>query len=157
MSPGGAWFRLCAILRRPSVADSNHGQSASVWQSGHVPVAMCRGVMHELSIMESALNLALAQARESGASRVHVLRLRIGALSGVVPDALQFAFEVLTPDTLAEGAELVIENVPARFWCETCRREFESADMFAECPSCSRPSSELRAGREMELTSLEIA
>src|SRR5512140_321330 len=106
--------------------------------------------MHELSIMESALNLALGQARESRASRVHVLRLRIGALSGVVPDALQFAFEALTPGTPAEGAQLIIENVPARFWCETCRREFEAADLFAECPGCSRPSGELRAGREME-------
>jgi hydrogenase nickel incorporation protein HypA/HybF len=113
--------------------------------------------MHELSIMESALNLALAQARENGASRVHVLRLRIGALSGVVPDALQFAFEALTPGTAAEGAELIVDNVPARFWCETCRREFESPEMFGECPDCARPSSELRAGREMELASLEIA
>lgn len=113
--------------------------------------------MHELSIMESALNLALDQARQNGASRVHVLRLRIGALSGVVPDALQFAFEALTPGTPAEGAELIIDNVPARFWCESCRREFESAEMFAECPDCSRPSAELRAGREMELASMEIA
>ena len=114
------------------------------------------GVMHELSIMESALNLALGQARQNGAGRVLVLRLRIGALSGVVPDALQFAFEALTPGTPAEGATLIIDHVPARFWCETCRREFESPDMFAECPDCARPSGELRAGREMELTSMEI-
>ncbi len=113
--------------------------------------------MHELSIMESALNLALAQARENGGNRVHALRLRIGVLSGVVPDALQFAFEALASGTPAEGAELIIENVPARFWCEPCHREFESADMFAECPECRRPSGELRAGREMELASLEIA
>ena len=75
--------------------------------------------MHELSIMESALNLALEQARKNGAVRVHALRLRIGALSGVVPDALQFAFEALTPGTAAEGAELLIDNVPARFWCQS--------------------------------------
>ena len=65
--------------------------------------------MHELSIMQSALSLALDQARQAGAARVHTIRLRIGALSGVVPDALEFAFEALTPGTLAEGAQLAIE------------------------------------------------
>ena len=60
--------------------------------------------MHELSIMQSALNQALREARRAGAARVHQIRLRIGVLSGVVPDALQFAFEALTPGTAAEGA-----------------------------------------------------
>ena len=106
--------------------------------------------------MQSALSLALNQARQSGATRVHTIRLRIGALSGVVPDALEFAFEVLTPGTLAEGSQLAIEKVPARFWCATCTREFQSDDMFAECPDCHNLSGELRAGREMEVASLEI-
>jgi hydrogenase nickel incorporation protein HypA/HybF len=112
--------------------------------------------MHELSIMQSALSLALDQARQAGAARVHTIRLRIGALSGVVPEALEFAFEALTPGTLAEGAELAVERVPARFWCAMCMREFQSDDMFAECPDCHSLSGELRAGREMELASLEI-
>ena len=112
--------------------------------------------MHELSIMQSALNVALAQARQAGATRVHEIRLRIGALSGVVPDALEFAFEALAAGTVAENAKLAIEQVPARFWCATCTREFQSDDMFAECPDCHALSGELRAGREMELASLEI-
>ena len=112
--------------------------------------------MHELSIMQSALSLALDQARQAGAARVHTIRLRIGALSGVVPDALEFAFEALTPGTMAEGAQLAIEHVPARFWCAACTQEFQSDDMFAECPGCHGLSGELRAGREMEVASLEI-
>ena len=106
--------------------------------------------------MQSALRLALDQARQAGASRVHLIRLRIGVLSGVVPDALEFAFEALAAGTVAENAKLAIEQVPARFWCPTCTREFQSDDMFAECPGCHSPSGELRAGREMELASLEI-
>lgn len=106
--------------------------------------------------MDSALNLALDQAHKAGATRVHLIRLRIGALSGVVPEALQFAFEALTPGTMAERAELAIENVPARFWCHACAREFEAEDFFGECPDCHRPTGDLRAGREMELASLEI-
>jgi hydrogenase nickel incorporation protein HypA/HybF len=112
--------------------------------------------MHEFSIMESALNQALREARKAGAARVHEIRLRIGALSGVVPDALRFAFEALTPGTSAEGAVLAIEEVPARFWCAACRREFVSPNFCAECPDCGLPSAELRAGRELELCSMEV-
>jgi hydrogenase nickel incorporation protein HypA/HybF len=112
--------------------------------------------MHELSIMESALTVVLNRAQEAGASRVHSIRLRIGALSGVVPEALDFAFDALTSGTLAEGAELIIDPVRARFWCGDCQKEFQSDDMFGECPECRRPSGELRAGREMEIASMEI-
>ncbi len=113
--------------------------------------------MHELSIMQHALHLALTQAQEARATRVHVIRLRVGALSGVVPDALEFAFETLSLGTPAEGAQLAIEHVPARFWCATCAREFEAEDMIAECPDCGSLSADLRGGRELELMSLEIA
>jgi hydrogenase nickel incorporation protein HypA/HybF len=113
--------------------------------------------MHELSIMQSALSQALEEARKAGASQVFEIRLRIGALSGVVPEALRFAFETLSAGTPAENAVLTIQEVPARFWCETCQREFETAELFGECPDCNHPSRELRAGREMELASLEIA
>ncbi len=112
--------------------------------------------MHELSIMDSALSMVLERAQQAGARRVYVIRLRIGTLSGVVPEALQFAFEALAPGTLAEGARMLIEDVPARFWCSTCNVEFQSDDMCAECPGCHTFSADLRAGREMELASMEI-
>jgi len=106
--------------------------------------------------MQSALSQALEEARKAGAGRVHEIRLRIGVLSGVVPEALQFAFEALADGTPAEKAKLTIEHIPARFWCEPCQREFEAARFFSECPECHTPSRELRAGRELELASLEI-
>lgn len=112
--------------------------------------------MHELSIMQSALDLALDQAKAAGAARLHVIQLRVGALSGAVPEALQFAFEALAPGTLAEGARLEILNVPARFWCENCQREFDSENLLAECPQCGTLSRQLKSGRELELASLEI-
>ena len=112
--------------------------------------------MHELSIMQSALIQVLEQTRQAKATRVYSIHLRIGTLSGVVPEALQFAFEVLADGTPAHGAKLVIEDVPAKFWCATCKREFKATRMFAECPHCHRASAELRAGREMELTSMEV-
>lgn len=112
--------------------------------------------MHELSIMAEAVRMAVASAQAAGARRVTELRLRVGALSGVVPDALQFAFEATATGTLAEHARLTIEHVSARFWCEECRQEFEAARFFAECPQCNTSSRQLRAGRELELVALEI-
>jgi hydrogenase nickel incorporation protein HypA/HybF len=112
--------------------------------------------MHELSIMQCALEQALEQARGAGARQVHEIRLRIGALSGVVPEALQMAFESLTAGTCAERAVLAIEDVPARFWCENCGCEFAAENLVGECPRCGAISHELRAGRELELASMEI-
>ena len=106
--------------------------------------------------MQSALGQALEQARQAGASRVYSIRLRVGAVSGVVPEALQFAFEALADGTPAQGAQLIIEHVPARFWCSTCNHEFELAEVRACCPDCGGFNGELRGGRELELTSLEI-
>ena len=106
--------------------------------------------------MDSALSMVLEQAQRAGAKHVHVIHLRIGVLSGVVPEALEFAFEALSPGTLAEGGKLSIEHIAARFWCPTCNLEFKSDDIFAECPDCHRPSGQLRAGREMEVASMEI-
>jgi len=112
--------------------------------------------MHELSIMESALKMVLDQARQAKAGRILLIRLRVGALSGVVPEALELAFEALRSGTLAETAELHIDHVPARYWCQACAREFESSDPFGECPHCGQPSGDLRAGRELELASLDV-
>ena len=112
--------------------------------------------MHELSIMQSALAQALKKAGEAGARQVHEIRLRVGALSGVIPDALQFAFVSLREGTLAANAVLKIEDVPARFWCVVCEREFTSEKLFAECPTCRCVSRDERGGRDLELASMEI-
>jgi hydrogenase nickel incorporation protein HypA/HybF len=112
--------------------------------------------MHELSIMEEAVRMAVDAAKSAGKSRVLALRLRVGALSGVVPEAMRFAFDVVCSDTIAAGASLEIESVPAACWCETCRAEFECADFFIECPRCHKVSGELRRGRELEIAAVEV-
>jgi hydrogenase nickel incorporation protein HypA/HybF len=113
--------------------------------------------VHEYGIMQATLDAAIRQTRTAGATRIHVLRLRVGRLSGVVTDALEFAFEALRPGTPAEAAHLEIETVPATLWCASCRKEFESPEFLCECPACGAVSGELRRGREMELVSVEIS
>jgi hydrogenase nickel incorporation protein HypA/HybF len=112
--------------------------------------------MHEVGVMAEALRMAEEAATSAGARRILKLRLRIGSLSGVVPESMRFAFDVVCQETMAEGATLEIESVPAAFWCADCRAEFECADFVNECPRCHNPSGELRRGRELEIAAVEI-
>jgi len=113
--------------------------------------------MHEVGIMENTLAIALKRAADEGAYRIHRLTMRIGPLSGVVPEALEFAFDVLRRGTTAEGATLTVERVPIICFCSSCRLEFQPDDLFCECPRCHTPSADVHQGRELELTSLEVS
>lgn len=113
--------------------------------------------MHEVGIMQSVIALAEQQARDAGAVQIHEVRLRIGRLSGVVPVALETAFAILRPGTLAAEASLSIDEVPAACWCGTCQEEFAAEEWLDACPRCGALSVHLRRGREMELASLEIS
>lgn len=113
--------------------------------------------MHEVGIMQNAILMAEQQARDSSASRVHTLRLRVGDMSGVVPDALEFAFETVAKGTLVEGACLVIERVAPACWCAACGEEFVCEDLNYDCPRCGAFSTELRRGTEMQLSSIEVS
>jgi hydrogenase nickel incorporation protein HypA/HybF len=112
--------------------------------------------MHEISIMQSTLDLALQTAQASAAKAIHCLRMRVGTMTGVVPEALQFAFEALRDGTIAAEATLEVEIVPAASWCPNCQHEFESRDWMPECPVCHEARSNLRHGLELELSSLEV-
>jgi len=113
--------------------------------------------MHELSLVENVLDLALERAQQHGAGRIETITLRVGSLAGVDPDALQFAFEVVKAGSIADGAQLVIEAVPAECFCAECETTFAAADGCCECPACGTISRDLRQGRELQLLSLELA
>lgn len=106
--------------------------------------------------MAEAVRMAVESARAAGATRIAGLRLRVGRLSGVVPEAMRFAWDVVRAGTIAADASLEIETVAAVVWCDGCRAEFECADFLAGCPHCHRPSVELRHGRELEIKAVEL-
>jgi len=107
--------------------------------------------------MESALAVIGREAKAHHATRVERVTLRIGAISGVEPEALRFAFEALSPGTVVEKSELVIEWVPARAHCSGCREDFTIEDGFLfECPRCHAFSADVRSGRELDLARLEF-
>jgi hydrogenase nickel incorporation protein HypA/HybF len=114
--------------------------------------------MHEVGIIESTLAVIRREAHAHGAERVLRVTLRIGAISGVEPEALRFAFEAVTPGSVAAGAALEIELVPALAHCRSCDADFtiESGFIF-ECPRCRSISGDVRSGRELELARLEFS
>ena len=113
--------------------------------------------MHELSIALSLIEAAEARAAEEGAARISRLFLRIGPLSGVVPQALISAFEMAAHSTRAEGAVLEIEKVPISVYCSACEREVVTdSDFSFECPDCGVLTHDIRSGNELEFTSMEI-
>ncbi|MGK7909653.1 MAG: hydrogenase maturation nickel metallochaperone HypA [Synechococcus sp.] len=113
--------------------------------------------MHEVGLMENALAIALDYATREQAERINKLSMRVGTLSGVEPDALRFAFDIVTQNTIAEGAQLDIEYCATRCYCATCQSEFEPVEMGYDCPVCHTWSSSILQGKELELASLEVS
>jgi hydrogenase nickel incorporation protein HypA/HybF len=113
--------------------------------------------VHELSIAASLVESVEQAARRAGAQRVARVFLRLGALSGVAKDALLFGYDVATAGTLLEGSRLVIEEVAVAVHCETCRRDVKlSSIQDFRCPVCGQPCAQIAAGRELEITGIEI-
>lgn len=112
--------------------------------------------MHEVSICESIIDILREQAAAHGATRVRSVRLVIGEMSGVIEDAMRFAFEVVSRDTIAEGAELVIENRPLTARCKGCGGEFHVQGYAFSCAHCGGPEIEIVSGRELMVEDLEL-
>jgi len=112
--------------------------------------------MHELGITENIVNIALAKAGEAQASRISQINLVIGEMSGFVADCIQFYFDSLSRDTIAQGAVLHFELVPAQLRCRNCSTVFSPQDTIWSCPECRGQSVEISKGRVLYIESIEV-
>jgi hydrogenase nickel incorporation protein HypA/HybF len=113
--------------------------------------------MHELSIALSILEGVEEEVAQRGYGQVRSIHVRIGALSGVVPEALCSSFELAREGTPFSASRLTIEESPVIVRCRACGSEgaLGSVQMMA-CPVCEQPVSEVVAGRELEVVALEL-
>jgi hydrogenase nickel incorporation protein HypA/HybF len=113
--------------------------------------------MHELSIAMSMVEMATEEAARQGDVQVTALHLKLGQLSGVVKEALLFSWEIACEGTPLAGSQLVIEQTAVIVYCSTCQAErpLDSIQKFF-CPVCNTPTPEIRQGKELEVTALEI-
>ena len=109
--------------------------------------------MHELAITQSVVE---AVTERTGANPVSCVRVRVGRLSGVVPDAMRFCFDLVTAGTPLEGAALDIEQQEGRGRCRACGDDFVLADLVLLC-ACGSADVEVLAGRELAVASVEMA
>ncbi|GFH34591.1 hydrogenase maturation nickel metallochaperone HypA/HybF [Streptomyces pacificus] len=112
--------------------------------------------MHEMSIALAVVDQVGEAARSQGVTAVRTVRLLIGELAGVVPDALAFSFELACAGTAVEGAGLAIETVRARARCAPCDGEWAvGVPPRLACPLCGRATVELVSGRELRIAAVE--
>ena len=112
--------------------------------------------MHEMAVTQGMLSIALEHATKAGAKRITHINLVIGEMSGIVDDSVQFYFDFISKGTLAEGATLCFERVPARFRCHACQTTFSPEIRQWNCPECGELALDIVAGKEFYVDSIEI-
>jgi len=112
--------------------------------------------MHEFSITQNILTIALEQAEAARADRISRINLTIGELSGIVDECVQFYFDMLSKDTIAARATLSFDRPPTRLRCRNCDTIFPPNNLDWSCPDCRRREIEIVSGRECSVTSIEV-
>jgi hydrogenase nickel incorporation protein HypA/HybF len=112
--------------------------------------------MHEISIAESILQIAEAKAREQNARSIQRIKLRLGSFTTIVPEALQFAFEIARVGTLSHEARLEIEIVPMIVRCVVCESSTQPiGGVRLVCAKCGFPL-EIVAGEELQIEYIDV-
>jgi hydrogenase nickel incorporation protein HypA/HybF len=113
--------------------------------------------MHELGIAQNILEIVRQSVPDKQVAFVRWIRIRVGQLSGVVPDSLEFCFQAVVSETEMQKASLAIEQVPTIFQCKKCVSRFKAKDLEFLCPSCGNPDLEIISGKELEVVEIELA
>jgi len=112
--------------------------------------------MHELSIMTYLLEAVKDKAQQLQANRVLAINLRAGERAGIVADSMAFYFDMLTPGTVVEGAQLNIRYTPVRFQCRQCDDDYSPANGAFDCPVCGATGQIIDDGSQLLIESIEI-
>jgi hydrogenase nickel incorporation protein HypA/HybF len=112
--------------------------------------------MHELSIAQSILEIVEQYVPRDARAGVRSIRVRVGSLSGIVPESLEFSFSAIVSGTPLGSARLDIQRVPAICRCEGCGAEFETADFVFACPRCGGINIRLMSGSELRVVDIEL-
>jgi hydrogenase nickel incorporation protein HypA/HybF len=122
--------------------------------------------MHEFSTAKGIVETILTVAKENGAKRITEVNLQIGILTMLNPEQLEFAFQVLTEDTIAKDARLNISYSPMKLICKSCglsedvsvNRIKDSLEVITllKCPKCGSNDTEVDEGRSCNIRDIRI-
>lgn len=114
--------------------------------------------MHEYSIVAGVMDTVIPLAQKAGATRISCVRLRVGVMTEVVKDSLDFMWDVVCDERgdITRGARLEVEFIEPRSTCMVCGEEFDHDRLHVRCPKCGSASTLLMQGRELEIASFDI-
>jgi hydrogenase nickel incorporation protein HypA/HybF len=112
--------------------------------------------MHELAVTESLLKISVEHAEKANAKRVTDLHIVIGELASMVDDSIQFYWDIIAKDTIAEQATLHFQRIPAQLQCNTCGEIYHPTDRELACPKCGGVGAKIIAGEEFALESIDV-
>jgi hydrogenase nickel incorporation protein HypA/HybF len=112
--------------------------------------------MHELAVTESLLKISLEHAEKAKAKKVTDLHIVIGELASMVDDSIQFYWDVIAKDTIAEKAALHFRRIPAELQCIACSEKYFPTDQELICPKCHGAGAKIIKGEEFFLESIDV-
>jgi hydrogenase nickel incorporation protein HypA/HybF len=112
--------------------------------------------MHELPVTESILEISLRHANQAKAKRITNLYLVIGQLASIVDDSVQFYWDIVSKDTLAEGAVLHFKRLPATLACMECDQQYQPGEEGFSCPNCKSDHVKVISGDEFYMEAIDI-
>ena len=112
--------------------------------------------MHELSIAQSVVEIVRQHLPDDRPVKVNAVRIRLGELSGIVPDSLEFCFSAIVAGTSLEGATLMMERVPLTARCADCGATSAIDQSIFACPACGGSALQITTGREMNVVAIDV-
>ena len=114
--------------------------------------------MHEMGLVQNIFDIVLKTAEQNSISKVLRINIRAGQMRAIVPEQLQFCFEILSKESpVVEGAELVVEILPVKGKCKSCTHEFAVEEFKFVCPECKHEDIEVLQGMELLVSNIEVA
>lgn len=112
--------------------------------------------MHELSVTEGILRIAVDEGTKHNAKKVNRIKIKVGELTGLLPECISYYFDIISKNTIAEGAVLDIEKIPVKLKCSDCG-SFTITDVRSfRCGSCGGQNLKIVEGNEFYVDSLEV-
>lgn len=112
--------------------------------------------MHEMSIAQSILDIVAETLNDQSQGQLKEVVVQIGELTAVVPESLQFCYNVIIEDTPYKGSHLKVQILPVHGQCETCQSEFEIKNLQFICPKCQSKDVQVNQGQELKISHLEV-
>lgn len=114
--------------------------------------------MHEMGLVQNIFDIVLKAAEQNAITKVLRINIRAGQLRAIVPEQLQFCFEILSRESpIVEGAQLVIETLPVKGKCKRCQHEFFVEEYRFVCPACGHEDVAVLQGMELLVSNIEVA